>query len=66
MRLFLQHGASAETAGSHHAYRGHLHKAVINRRPEAVLRALLEGGGRWMQGWRYQKAEPPFTPVEFP
>jgi ankyrin repeat protein len=44
VKLFLEHGASAETAVSHHAHRGHLHKAVINRRPESILRVLLEGG----------------------
>lgn len=43
-RLFLEHGADAGLAIAHHGNRTHLHKAVVNRRSEATVRALLERG----------------------
>jgi ankyrin repeat protein len=42
--LFLEHGADAKLNVRHHAGRTHLHKAVVNRRNEATVRALLERG----------------------
>lgn len=42
--LFLQHGADATQAIPHNHNRTHLHKAVINRRSEGTIRALLESG----------------------
>lgn len=42
--LFLEHGADATQNIRHHGDRTHLHKAVINRRTEATLRALLQAG----------------------
>jgi ankyrin repeat protein len=43
-QLFLEHGADATLSIPHHRDRTHLHKAVINRRSETVVRALLEAG----------------------
>ncbi|MBT6146481.1 MAG: hypothetical protein HOH74_13680, partial [Gemmatimonadetes bacterium] len=42
--LFLEHGADATLCVAHNKQRTHLHKAVINRRSKATLRALLQGG----------------------
>ena len=42
--LFLAHGAEATLNVPHNHDRTHLHKAVINRRREGTLLALLEGG----------------------
>lgn len=42
--LFLEHGADATLRIDHHQQRTHLHKAVINRRSEGTVRALLERG----------------------
>ena len=41
---FLEAGADATLAIAHHGGRTHLHKAVINQRGEATLRALLAAG----------------------
>jgi ankyrin repeat protein len=42
--VFLEHGADATLTVAHHGDRTHLHKAVINRRSEATIQRLLEGG----------------------